>query len=70
LAWRFLDNMGCKLPKGGTVIFQGGCDCNDCNIINEAGLDRNHFDINADGAVRLDDFASFAQSWLWQASWY
>jgi len=56
--------------KGGTVIFQGGCDCENCNIINEAGLDRNHFDINADGAVKLDDFASFAQSWLWQASWY
>jgi hypothetical protein len=56
--------------KGGTVIFQGGCDCTDCNIINEAGLDRNHFDINADGTVKLDDFAAFANSWLWQASWY
>ncbi len=55
---------------GGTVIFQGGCDCVDCNIINEAGLDRNHFDINADGIEDFVDFASFAESWLWEASWY
>jgi hypothetical protein len=55
---------------GGTVIFQGGCDCNDCNIINEAGLYRNHFDINADGTVNLKDFAGFANTWLWQATWY
>ncbi len=56
--------------KGGTVIFQGGCDCEDCNIINEAGVDRNHFDLNADGKVDLEDFDYFAESWLWQASWY
>lgn len=55
---------------GGTVIFQGGCDCNECNIINEAGIDRNHFDVNADGAVNLEDYASFAASWLWESSWY
>jgi hypothetical protein len=55
---------------GGTVIFQGGCDCNDCNIINEAGLDRNHFDLNADGEVDLEDFDYFADTWLWHASWY
>jgi len=56
--------------KGGTVIFQGGCDCTHCNITHEAGVDRNHFDINADGTVKLEDFAYFAESWLWQASWY
>jgi len=56
--------------KGGTVVFQGGCDCDDCNIINEAGIDRNRFDINADGTVDFKDFASFADTWLWQASWY
>ena len=55
---------------GGTVVFQGGCDCEDCNIINEAGLDRNHFDINADGIEDFRDFAVFANSWLWQATWY
>ncbi len=55
--------------KGGTVIFQGGCDCTDCTIINEAGTDRDHFDINADGIVNLDDYAYFANSWLWTASW-
>ncbi len=56
--------------KGGTVIFQGGCDCEDCTIINEAGADRNHFDINADGTVDLKDFDALAHQWLWQASWY
>lgn len=55
---------------GGTVIFQGGCDCDDCNIINEAGIDRNHFDINADGIENFEDFAYFANTWLWKASWY
>jgi hypothetical protein len=55
---------------GGTVIFQGGCDCDGCNIINEAGTDRNHFDINADGIENLKDFAEFADDWLWQATWY
>ncbi len=55
---------------GGTVIFQGGCDCADCNITHEPGADRNHFDINADGIENLEDFASFTENWLWQASWY
>jgi hypothetical protein len=55
---------------GGTVVFQGGCDCDGCNIINEAGTDRNHFDINADGIEDFKDFASFANTWLWQATWY
>ena len=55
---------------GGTVVFQGGCDCEDCNIINEAGIDRNHFDMNADGIENFEDFAYFAETWLWQASWY
>lgn len=55
---------------GGTVVFQGGCDCEDCNIINEAGIDRNHFDLNADGIENFKDFAYFAETWLWQASWY
>jgi len=55
---------------GGTVVFQGGCDCEDCNIINEAGIDRNHFDLNADGIEDFKDFAYFAESWLWRASWY
>ncbi len=55
---------------GGTVVFQGGCDCEDCNIINDAGIDRNHFDLNADGIEDFKDFAYFAETWLWQASWY
>ena len=56
--------------KGGTVIFQGGCDCADCNIIHEAGEDRILFDVNADGIENLKDFAVFAENWLWQATWY
>lgn len=55
---------------GGSVIFQGGCDCADCNIIHEAAADRNHFDINTDGTVNLEDFSTFADNWLWQATWY
>ncbi len=55
---------------GGTVIFQGGCDCEDCTITHEAGTGRNHFDINSDGTVNFDDFAAYADTWLWQASWY
>jgi len=55
---------------GGTVIFQGGCDSENCDIINEAGKDRNHFDINADGIENFKDFAEFADEWLWKASWY
>lgn len=56
--------------RGGTVVFQGGCDCNECNTVNEAGTDRNHFDINRNGTVNFEDFAAFAESWLWQATWY
>ncbi|MHC4479200.1 MAG: hypothetical protein ACYTEL_26565, partial [Planctomycetota bacterium] len=55
---------------GGTVIFQGGCDCEDCNIINEPGTDRHRCDFNADGIEDFKDFACFAKTWLWRASWY
>lgn len=63
-------NSGTVHLIGGTVIFQGGYECDGCNIINEAGTDRNHFDINADGTENFKDLAEFAESWLWQASWY
>ena len=56
--------------KGGTIVLQGGCDCVDCTIINESGIDRNHFDFNYDGKVDIYDFDYFADSWLWEASWY
>jgi len=55
---------------GGTAIFQGGCDCGDCNITHNPGTDRSHFVINADDIEDFRDFASFANSWLWQATWY
>ena len=55
---------------GGSVIFQGGCDCNDCEINHTPGDYRNHFDINSDGIVNLRDFADFAENWLWEANWF
>lgn len=54
---------------GGTVIFQGGY-TGGGTIPVTAGTDRNHFDVNSDGIENFKDFASFAESWLWQASWY
>ena len=54
---------------GGTVIFQGGYS-GAGTIPITAGTDRNHFDVNSDGIEDFKDFASFAKSWLWQASWY
>lgn len=54
---------------GGTVIFQGGYS-GAGTIPVTAGTDRNHFDVNSDGIEDFKDFASFAESWLWQASWY
>lgn len=54
---------------GGTVIFQGGYSGGG-TIPVTAGTDRNHFDVNSDGIEDFKDFASFAESWLWQASWY
>jgi len=54
---------------GGTIIFQGGY-TGDGQIINEAGADRNHFDVNADGIENIKDLAVFAENWLWTASWY
>ncbi len=54
---------------GGTVIFQGGYS-GAGTIPVTAGTDRNHFDVNSDGIEDFKDFASFANSWLWQESWY
>jgi hypothetical protein len=54
---------------GGTVIFQGGYS-GAGTIPVTAGTDRNHFDVNADGIEDFKDFTSFADNWLWQASWY
>ena len=54
---------------GGTVIFQGGYS-GAGTIPVTAGTDRNHFDVNADGIEDFKDFASFADNWLWRASWY
>jgi hypothetical protein len=55
---------------GGTVVFQGGCDCDGCDITHDAGAERNHFDVNGDGIVNFLDYAYFADQWLWRASWY
>ena len=54
---------------GGTVIFQGGYSGSG-TIPGTAGTDRNHLDVNSDGIEDFKDFASFAENWLWKASWY
>jgi len=54
---------------GGTVIFQGGY-TGDGQIINDAGKDRSQLDMNKDGIQDMQDFAIFADNWLWKASWY
>lgn len=56
--------------NGGTVIFQGGSDCENCDIINTPGDDRSVLDFNKDGTQDIQDFAIFADNWLWKASWY
>jgi hypothetical protein len=54
--------------KGGYVIPQGGLSGN-CNVIWEPGLYTNVADFNLDGKVNLEDFAYFADTWLWQTAW-
>ena len=54
---------------GGTVIYQGGYSGGG-TILLTVGTDRNHFDVNSDGIEDFKDFSSFAENWLWQASWY
>jgi len=36
----------------------------------EPGTYNNIADFNLDGQVNFKDFVDFAESWLWQASWY
>ena len=54
---------------GGRVICQGGLTNNGCEIIWEPGIDCNAADYNLDGRVNLEDYAQFARTWLWEASW-
>lgn len=53
---------------GGRVICQGGLTNNNCNIVWEPGLYTNMADFNLDGKVNFEDFANFADVWLWQAN--
>ncbi|MCK4292567.1 MAG: hypothetical protein KAY65_05180 [Planctomycetes bacterium] len=55
--------------KGGRIIPQGGLS-GDCSIIWQPGLYTNIADFNLDGKVNIKDFALFADTWLWQTSWY
>jgi len=55
---------------GGRVICQGGLTKNNCNIIWEPGIYTNIADFNLDGTVNFKDYADFANTWLWQATWY
>ena len=53
---------------GGTPVFQGGYSGEP--MIYEQSAQRSSFDFIRDGVVDFTDFASFADIWLWQASWY
>ncbi len=61
-------NNGTIHMKGGRLIPQGGI-TNNGTIIWEPGLYNNIADFNLDGAVNLEDFADFADTWLWQTAW-
>jgi len=50
--------------KGGRIIPQGGLSGN-CNIIWEPGTYSDIADFNLDGQVNFQDFACFADTWLW-----
>jgi len=63
-------NNGTIRMIGGRIICQGGLTNNNCNIIWEPGTYTNVADFNLDGTVNFKDFADFADTWLWQASWY
>lgn len=63
-------NNGTIRMVGGRIIIQGDFTNNDCNIIWEPGTYTNVADFNLDGLVNFKDFADFADTWLWQASWY
>jgi len=62
-------NNGTIHMKGGRLIPQGGI-TNNGNIIWEPGLYNNVADFNLDGKVNFKDFGDFANTWLWQATWY
>jgi len=63
-------NNGTIRMIGGRIICRGGLTNNNCNIIWEPGTYANAADFNLDGTVNFKDFADFANTWLWQASWY
>jgi len=54
---------------GGAIILQGGFTNNNCRVVWEPGLHTNVADFNLDGKVNLEDFAYFADTWLWQTAW-
>ena len=60
-------NNGTIHMVGGRVICQGGLTNNNCNIVWEPGLYINMADFNLDGKMNFEDFAYFADVWLWQA---
>jgi hypothetical protein len=63
-------NNGTIRMIGGRIIIQEDFTNNNCNIIWEPGTYSNVADFNLDGTVNFKDFADFADTWLWQASWY
>lgn len=59
-------NNGTIHMKGGRIIPQGGI-TNNGNVIWEPGTYNNIADFNLDGKVSIEDFADFAETWLWEA---
>lgn len=55
---------------GGRIIPQGGFANNNCKVIWEPGLYTTIADFNLDGKVNLEDFAYFADTWLWESLVY
>lgn len=60
-------NNGTIHMVGGRLICQGGLTNNNCDVVWEPGLYTNMADFNLDGKVNFEDFAYFADVWLWQA---
>jgi hypothetical protein len=63
-------NNGAIHVKGGRFVPQGGSAGTGTIIWEAGGPYNNMVDFNLDGKVDFGDFAVFADTWLWQATWY
>jgi len=63
-------NNGTIRMVGGRIIIQGDFTNDNCNIIWQPGTYTNAADFNLDGLVNFEDFADFADTWLWESAWH